>query len=224
MRTVIILLLLGCNTESQIIDGRDCPSAGIIEETTVMEVNQCPEIPACPDVNIECPQPNIQLTCPEPVIVVEAIAPEPIVQVDVEAPSVQVDVEAPDFSDLITALEDLALSSTGDFEYHAQTGVLYASQGTQAVFTNASSNDFIITSMIDQGSGYLECQVVDSSGNIEIDLTSIGYWFRRPTSVCCGHIPQAYNSTMSFPVSPGGELVCGSGTGSTTYVMQGYYQ
>tara|TARA_R110000868_G_scaffold320246_1_gene581172 strand:- start:1528 stop:2301 length:774 start_codon:yes stop_codon:yes gene_type:complete len=96
MRYTILTLSIACATENQIIHDGECPSSDIIEETTVVEVNQCPDIviPECPDVNIECPAiPEIVLSCPEIEIPECPKAPEIINKV--ECPEAIVNIEVP---------------------------------------------------------------------------------------------------------------------------------
>ena len=194
-------LLAACATENQIIDSNTCDAHDGQAADPVVYVNQCPEVNlTCPDIP-ECPDVNV--VCPEPEVVVELVAPEPQVNVNVEAPSVTVtnDVEAPDFSDLVTAIEDLALSSSSlGVQYYAQTGFIqYASSSNPGtvVFTNNESTDFILTSMLDSNND-IDCDLEDSAGNIIMDNMNASGMFRKPSGNCCGNTGSAYTQKINI--------------------------
>ena len=74
---ITTLLLWGCGSEQQIIDPyRDCDSD--VEVAPIVYELTCPEIPACPSVELSCPEvtvpecPDVNVVCPEPVVTVEA--------------------------------------------------------------------------------------------------------------------------------------------------------
>ena len=74
---ITTLLLWGCGSEQQIIEPyRDCDSD--VEVAPIVYELTCPEIPACPSVELSCPEvtvpecPDVNVVCPEPVVTVEA--------------------------------------------------------------------------------------------------------------------------------------------------------
>lgn len=75
---MILSLLFACGSENQIIDPNyDCASDEVQVAPITYELT-CPEIPACPDVHLSCPEvtipecPPVNVVCPEPVVTVEA--------------------------------------------------------------------------------------------------------------------------------------------------------
>jgi len=218
MRT--LLWLAACGSEQQIIDPNgECESGEIAQGTVTYELS-CPEIPACPAVNLACPEveipacPDVEVTCPEPQITVEAPS------VTVEPAEVNV---TNDFADLVLAIEDLALN-TGSYgvEYFAQTG--YVTNGAYGtIYTNGANVPLILTSMLTQNSA-TQCRIVDASGGVILDeLASVGL-FVRPSSNCCGHTPSAFTQEIRIPINPTESLECQNSNGQTSYVLQGFYQ
>jgi hypothetical protein len=74
----ILFLLTACGSEHQIVDpNAECETSGVSHGAITYELS-CPDIPACPTVNLTCPEldiptcPDVHVLCPEPVITVEA--------------------------------------------------------------------------------------------------------------------------------------------------------
>ena len=230
MRYSILTLSIACATENQIIHDGECPSSEIIEETTVVEVNQCPEIeiPACPDVQVECPpQPEILLSCPEipecpkpPEIINKVECPEPIVNVEIpscpsmvcecpeipECPSLEnvtVDLDATltiDGEDFLTELSDL-INGNRDLYFTLTSYDSLTIWPSTNIFENNTSDTFILTGyrLQDQSS---ECSArVYLNGDPDMDITFINP--PQSTANFSGSSSLLTHNTGALPLEPG---------------------
>lgn len=230
MKYLILSLSIACATESQIIHDGECPSSEIIEETTVVEVNQCPEIeiPACPDVHVECPpHPEILLACPEipecpkpPEIINKVECPEPVVNVEVpscpsmicecpeipECPSLEnvtVDLDATltiDGEDFLTELSDL-INGNRDLYFSMTTYESSVIYPDVVLFENNTSDTFILTGyrLQDQSPG---CSgTIYLNGDPNLDLAFINP--PQSTANFSGSSSLLTHNTGALPLEPG---------------------
>lgn len=205
---MILSLFFACGSENQIIDpNHDCAS-GEVQVAPITYELTCPEIPACPDVHLSCPEvtipecPPVNVVCPEPVVTVEAPS------VTIEPASVTVDVE---FSDLVDAIEDLALSSSGSGTNSTWSHVGYTY--VDYLWTNNTSTYAVLTTAVAPGG----CNVYDASGNIQITaLCNSGRCLTDRWS------PGVLGAFM-VPIEPGGWIDC-SGSNYGGLYLGGYYQ
>ena len=214
----LLLMLIACGSENLILDpDAECETSDIANGAITYELS-CPDIPACPTVNLTCPElivpacPAIEVTCPEPIVTVTA-------------PTVT--VNGPDMSGIEAAIDDMTIametavaaggSTTGDNFF---AGVAYCT-GTAiptTLFTNNTSDVAIITSVM----------LHEEGGSIAIGgallpnrFASVKYSHQN----VYGHAESpAKHGRMTFPLAPGDSITCTTSSGGNQAFYQGYYR
>ncbi len=205
----LLLMLIACGSENLILDSdAECETSDIANGAITYELS-CPDIPACPTVNLTCPElivpacPAIEVTCPEPIVTVTAPT------VTVEPAEVNV---THDFADLVIAIDTLASSSGG-----GNTPETWAWVGYNSVPYSIWDNNTNMTAVLTTAAAASGCDIYDATGTLEIDDLC--------NSSRCSTSNWSPGVTGSFqvPIEPGGWIDCTSSNSSGVY-LGGYYQ
>lgn len=200
----LLLMLIACGSENLILDpDAECETSDIANGAITYELS-CPDIPACPTVNLTCPElivpacPAIEVTCPEPIVTVTAPT------VTVEPAEVNVTVDGPDMSGIEAAIDDLAINMSnavsGNYDLILDTG--WVSSVPVQIFHNNTTGTAFITSVISN----CECLIEEANGNTVDLFTNTG-------------------QQINFGLDPGDSVWCQvhSSGSSMRYIISGHW-